>query len=586
MQKQDVKKGIEMDKENAVLNATLETDAFDFDKFEAEFEKKLDLEIESKLSELEFLKEEKEKIANPENLGNVIQNVVWDQFRDYIAKTAGEDFIKENNGLPLDLSKSAHIQTAENFAEGKIATHNTTIDFQERYDNWQSNFQKDPNIEHKGGNFRFNEKTKVWEKYDSRGGSWKAVLNADARQDFDAGRPKGSTASGKQMDHTVSAGEIVRDPAANAFMTREEQIAFANGEKNLNLMDAAANASKQDSTMGEWLDSERDGQTPSERFDIDEDELRAKDKAAREEFEALKEQGRSEAEESGKKSRFTEAKKIGKEALRSAVLVLLANFVKEMLSKLVLWFKQKNKQWNTLIDHMKLAIRSFVSKLTNILREVGCVIASTVAYALWEPIVGVIQKIGMILKQGWQSVKKAIEYLKDPKSKSEPIGIRILKVGEIITTGLAAVGAIVSGQAIVAGLRGTPLGAVELPLIGNLADILGTLLGGLIFGIIGAIIINFIEKQIADRQKAEMDAKIIEKGNEINKTQNKILAVKEVSMHRAQERMHGDIVQRHHDAGKAIGASMQAIEASKKHIKDMNDDIDRMLNNLRNNKER
>ena len=56
---------------------------------------------------------------------------------------AGEDFIKENRGLTLDLRNSAHIQTTENFANGKIASHNSSIDYQERYDNWQSNFVRD-----------------------------------------------------------------------------------------------------------------------------------------------------------------------------------------------------------------------------------------------------------------------------------------------------------------------------------------------------------------------------------------------------------------------------------------------------------
>lgn len=47
----------------------------------------------------------KEKIRNPDNLGNVIMDVVWEQFVNQIAVTctAGEDFIEENNGLKLDL---------------------------------------------------------------------------------------------------------------------------------------------------------------------------------------------------------------------------------------------------------------------------------------------------------------------------------------------------------------------------------------------------------------------------------------------------------------------------------------------------
>lgn len=36
-------------------------------------------------------------------------DVVWEQFVNQVAVTAGEDFIKENRGLHLDLRKEAHI---------------------------------------------------------------------------------------------------------------------------------------------------------------------------------------------------------------------------------------------------------------------------------------------------------------------------------------------------------------------------------------------------------------------------------------------------------------------------------------------
>ena len=278
-----------MAKENAVLGKKEQlnedlTESFDFD----ELEEKLQNQLEEELVDMQFLAEEKEKIGSLDNLGNVIMDVVWEQFLNQVAVSAGEDFIKENRGLHLDLRKEAHIQTTENFAEGKIATHNTEIDYQQRYDDWQSNFQKDPNIEHKTSNYRYNEDQQVWEKHDTRSDSWKKVLNKDARADFDKGRPTGNNTANTNMDHTVSAGEIIRDPEANAHMTREEQIAFANSEKNLNLMDSAANQSKGDSTMSEFLDSERDGKKAAERFNIDGEELRKKDAEAREEYEKQK----------------------------------------------------------------------------------------------------------------------------------------------------------------------------------------------------------------------------------------------------------------------------------------------------------
>ncbi len=57
------------------------------------------------------------------------------------------------------------------------------------------------------------------------------------------------------MDHTVSAAEIIRDPAANAHMTKDEQIAFANSDANLNEMDSSLNRSKGDKSMTDWLDN-------------------------------------------------------------------------------------------------------------------------------------------------------------------------------------------------------------------------------------------------------------------------------------------------------------------------------------------
>ena len=139
-----------MDKKNAILGEgqELNEESFDFDELEA----KLESQLEDELADLEFLEEEKEKIGSPDNLGEVIKNVVWEQFINQIAITAGEEFIKENHNLHLDLRKEAHIQTTENFAEGKIATHNFQVykendngtvvhfndEYRKRYDDWQN----------------------------------------------------------------------------------------------------------------------------------------------------------------------------------------------------------------------------------------------------------------------------------------------------------------------------------------------------------------------------------------------------------------------------------------------------------------
>ena len=131
-----------MSNENAILNAEelddLDEDLSYLEELEEELQEQLDFEI----SEFEFIKKEKEKIGSPEALGETIKGVIWEQVMNQVAIVAGEDFIKENRGMTLDLRDEAHIQTTENFENGKIAKHNTEIDYQERFDEWQSNFQK------------------------------------------------------------------------------------------------------------------------------------------------------------------------------------------------------------------------------------------------------------------------------------------------------------------------------------------------------------------------------------------------------------------------------------------------------------
>lgn len=289
-----------MSRENAVigeLEILNETESFDFDELEA----RLQGQLEEELAGLEFLQEEREKIGSPDALGETIKNVVWEQFINQIATTVGEDFVKENHGLNLDLRKEAHIQTTENFAEGKIATHNTEINYQERYNDWQANFVKD-------------EKGNIV-THKTRSGKDEATLVKGAREVFDKDRPSGSMEKHTDMDHTVSAAEIIRDPAANAHMTKDEQIAFANSDKNLNEMDSSLNRSKGDKSMTEWLDNPNaNGQKPDEIFDIsaeDDAKMRQKDAEAREEYEKLKAEAEQRSIEAGKKSRKEEAKRIG-----------------------------------------------------------------------------------------------------------------------------------------------------------------------------------------------------------------------------------------------------------------------------------
>ena len=546
------------DRENMVIGS----ESFDFD----DLERKWESELEDQLSDLKILEEERDKINNPEALGSTVMNIVWEQIINQIGVSAGEDFIAENRGLTLDLRDDAHIQTTENFAKGNIAAHNSKIDHHQRYKDWQKNFKRDNN-----GN--------VITKMDNRSGKEKAVLTNEARRDFDKNRPVGSASV--DMDHTVPAAEIIRDPAANAHMTKEEQVNFANSEKNLNPLDSSANKSKSDSSMEEWLGSERNGQKPEERFNIDEEKLRQKDKEARAEYEKQKKEGEERSVQAGKQSQKEEALRIGGKALRAVVMGFLADLIKNIIGKLIAWIKMGGKSFQTFIDQIKEAIKSFIDNLHQSVLTAGNTLATTIATAIIGPVVGTIKKAWMLLKQGAKSIKEAIEYIRKPENRNKPIGIMMLEVGKIITAGFAAAGALVLGEVIEEGLMVIPAFAVEIPLLGSLANILGVFFGALVSGIVGAVALNIIDKAVAKKQKENNRIQQINKRNEILNTQANLFGVAESKLVQTKSQVQSTISNRHRAAAKIIRESVDNIfKEDDFNNDDSFDEINDLLNNL------
>ncbi|WP_215083707.1 cation diffusion facilitator family transporter [Exiguobacterium sp. s78] len=549
-----------MSKENAELmgleNNTV--DSFDFE----ELENKLQIELSEKILELKLLEEDKEKIGNADNLGSVIQNAVWEQFLNQVALTAGEDFLKENNNISLNLKKDAHIQTTENFEKGKIAKNNSNIDYQQRFDDYQGRFQKDNN-----GNIK--------QKFDKRSGEYRKVLTKDARDDFDKGRDKGSASVHK--DHTIPTAEINRDVEANAHLSRKEQVAFANSNANLNDLDSAANQSKRDSSMSEFLNSERDGKKASERFNIDEKELKKQDESAREDFAQKKQEGVQKSIESGKKSRKKEAFKITGKALRTIVMTMFAEFIKEIIGKLIKWLKSSTKNLSTLFEHIKEAISSFVSKLKKHLINAGKSVLTTIFTAIYGPIVASLKKIWSLLKHGWKSIKEAIDYLNNPENKEKSLEIKLLEAGKIVMAGLSAVSAIVLGEAIEKGLMSIPFLAIEIPLLGSLANLIGMFAGALTAGIIGAITINLIDKAVEKKQKNYNLSNQIEKGNEVLSIQSQLVDISNEKLNHTKIKASDSITSRHSAAKLEINGSLNFIfEKNANNSKENSDSLDEM----------
>lgn len=535
-----------------------------------DLERQLEEDLQEQFSDLAILEEDRRLISSPESLSSVMMNVVWEQFINQVGVIAGEDFIKENRGLKLDLSDDAHIQSTENFAKGKIATHNDKIDYQQRYEEWQANFMCD-----ESGNIV---------THPTRTGKEEATLVKGARAPFDQGRRVGSAERGTDMDHTISAGEIIRDPEANAHLTKEEQVRFANSEANLSEMDANQNRSKGDLSMTDWLDNpNKRGQKPSEIFDISKEQdrqYREKDKKARREYKKVKEEGVERSIATGRQSQIEEGFRITGKALRSVIMGLIAELIKKIARKLICWLRSAEKNLNTFISHVKAAIMDFIHNLKYNLLTAGNTLITTIATAIIGPVVSIIKKAWIFLKQGYKSLKEAINYVNDVKNRNKPFSIMVLEVGKIVVAGITAGGALLLGEVIEKALMTIPAFAIQIPLLGCLANILGILFGAVISGIVGSLALTLIDKVIAKRQLILNDGQQFETRNKIIAKQEELIAVSGINMQMRKSDMMLSVNYRHSQAASIIKDSVSFIMSDSVDIDGQAIDNNLKLNNL------
>lgn len=544
----------------------------------ADLEKKLNSQLENEVSDLKSLQDDFQKIENPAALGDCIKDVIWDQFLIQIGVNEGSEFIKENRNLRLDLRKSAHTQTTENFEKKKIATHNPYIDYQKRYDDWQNNFVKDKN-------------DKIVYKWDSVNAEMTAKIKDSARVPFDKDRENkklvGSASVAK--DHQVPVTEILRDSKTNAHLDKDEQIEFANSPYNLYDLHSGANSSKKDHNGKKWIEKKRaDGQTQDEYFGFDKEKFLKQEETAREEYERVKKEGERRSIETGKQSRKEEAFRIGGSALRAAVMTLLADFVKTVIKSLIQWLLSAQKTLSTLLDKLKNDVKEFVLNLKERLLNVGETLFATIFTAIKGPFVGTIKRALIFIKQGLKSVKNAVAYLKDPQNKDMPFSLKLMQVGKIVVAGLAAGGAVLLGEVIEKGLMTIPVFNVQIPLLGSLANILGIFFGAVVSGIVGAIALNLIDKAISNKQKQMNQELQTDKKNEIIKTQSGLIAVSSSVLAKEKEELDVSIKDRHASASDEMNKSIEKINQNAKNVKSKSendntnviDKLNKLLDNL------
>ncbi|MGQ7509262.1 hypothetical protein ACTGWL_10230 [Streptococcus suis] len=512
-----------MSKENAILNKEEQMsehliESFDFD----ELEEKLQSQLEEEFSNLEFLKEEKEKIGSPDALGKVILDEVWKQF---------------GNQVGLDLTNETLIQKYEREHQGE-----TYVDVGQKV-------MQDP--KYKKANKAMREQQKSGSLKDEYTG--KKIKRNDKAN----------------LDHVVARKELYENPRRKQAGINTEDL--ANKDENLKPTNESLNKSKGAKSVDGYIsDREKREKKLKEQNEINNRKIDGSNMSELEKREAKEKnskrlQDKLDADDelmknADKKARKTinkditkgvvkeTAKKAGKDALKQMAVSALFSLLKEVMNGFVRFLKNQEKSFKNFLEEMKQAIKSFFEKIMDVLQAGVSSAVGTIVTEIFGPIVSTFQRMASLIKQGVSSIMEAIRYLNNKENKNKPFSIKIAQVGKIIISGLVVGGTIFLGELFEKLLLSVPGMQTVLPMLGTLANIIGMFLASLVSGLVGAIIINLIDKFIAKKQKSAAQAAIMEKGNQIIGKQHQIQIVNEVMLDRDKENAQSLMAIRHQEA--------------------------------------
>ncbi|MSR94377.1 hypothetical protein FYJ34_08950 [Clostridiaceae bacterium 68-1-5] len=546
--------------ENAVLNENqdfsgIQEGMFNIDELEDQLQSQLEKEFEG----MEFLQEEKEKIGNPDALGEVIKNEIWKQF---------------SNQIGLDMTNETLIQKYDR-------------EHPEAYDEVAKKVMQDS---------RYKDANAKMKKQQEEGNLKDTYTGKALKQNDKA-----------NLDHVVSRKELYENLRRKQANLSTEDL--ANKDENLKATNESLNKSKKEKSVNDYLkgreEREKALRDQNERANrkIDESNLSEAEKRARKEKNNKQLQDKLNADTERMKKADKEArtainkeiakgvvkevgKKAGKDALKVIAVTALSDLLREVMNGLVRFLKSQSKSLQHFLDEMQVSLKNFLDKITRAIHTGASSVAGTVLSEIFGPIVSTFKKLASLIKQATSSVMEAIRYLKNEENREKPFSVKIAQVGKIITAGLVAGGAIYLGEIFEKVLLQIPGMQIQLPLLGSLANVIGMFLASLVSGVVGAMAINRIDKFIAEKQRAAIVEAKIEKGNQILNLQHQAQDVSEEKLRQVKMTTAATIKERHTVAADIMQESLENITANcreDKNIENTLDDIDRLLEGLEGN---
>lgn len=541
--------------ENLYKDADLD---FDFDAKERELEE----ELEKVFSDLELLKEDKEKIGNPDALGKVVLDEVWKQFGNQIGlDMTDETLIQEYNKLHPDESLEYNKKEGAKILQDK------------KYQNTRSEMVKKQEQgvlkdDYTGKDLKPGDKFDV-EHVVKR----KEIFENQRRKQ--AGLEAAELANKDENMKAVndSLNRSIKEKSNQEYVEKREQR-----EKDLIAQNERAKKKIDKSNISDVekkLAKEEADKRLQNKLDADGNLMMEADAAARKAIN--KDIVKGTVKNTGKKA--------GKDALKAMAVQALFDLLKEIMNGMVRFLKAKAKSFKRFLEEMKQAIKNFVSKLTTFLRTGATTAIGTIVSEIFGPVVNLFTKLASLIKQGFRSFGDAIAYLSNKENRNKSFSIKVAEVGKIIVGGLTAMGAIFGGELIEKALiLGFPvLETIKIPLLGSLANMMGLFFASMISGVVGAIILNMIDKVIAKQQRADNVYAQVEKGNDILNKQNGLIALKERKLDRTKERAGESMRERNIQANHILRQTANEMRDSLDNIDKKKNDIDGLFNSLKEN---
>lgn len=481
-----------MENELLVLNTeeVYESENLNYDELEELLEQQFKMEF----SNLEKLELECKEISSPDKLGDVILDEIWNQFANQIGLDMTSDTLlkqyndKHSNGYTKE--EGAKILKDKRYIDANKAMKET---------------QKTGNLkdEYTGKKLKINEKANldhVVARKQLFENSWRKIADIDTadlankKENFAAtneslNKSKGATSNSDYVKNREVREKKLRDQVQRANEKIDKKNISDAEKRNLKAINEKKLNDKLAADSKKMLNAEKKAKKAINK-DI------------------------------AKKVPVKVANKAGKDAVKAMFVAALFGMLKEIMNALVRFFKSKKRSFDSFLDEMKNALHSFFGKIRDFIKVgidsfVGSIVGEIIGAFAQK-----LKKLPNLIKQLFGSIRESISYLSNPENQTHSTAIKIAHISKIITSGLVAVGALFLGEYFEKYLLPLPGMGFEIKFLGTIANILGMFLASLLTGILGAIMINRLDRFISRKLIEENQKKQADKKNELLRIQD------------------------------------------------------------------